>query len=314
MYHYRAYDLTIRSCLLLPELQEIAPVDQPDIEIQFGTVDWELPTPAPEWKHFDRHKDNFYCYWKVVGKFLVRQGKEIIIEAIPEALEGTIRLPLLGAVLAIALHQRRYFSLHASAVVINHQAALFLGASGQGKSTTAATLFGRGHQLITDDVAAIDFTSKTPMLLPAFPRVKLWPEAVTSALKQDPNALIPIHPEVTKVGVSATSRFCEHSVPIARIYILTTKAGTPPRITSLQHQDVVSRLTENAYVPMVLGAEFAHLMPQTERFEQVCKYVKVAKVTTVCQLERPRDLNLLPDLAALVENDLMAESLATEAS
>ena len=172
MYHYRAYDLTIRSCLLLPELTETAPVEQPDIEIRFGVVDWALPIPAPEWKYFDRREDDFYCYWKVVGKFLVRQGKEIVIDAVPGVLEGTIRLPLLGAVLAIALHQRHFFSLHASAVVINHQAALFLGASGQGKSTTAATLFGRGHQLITDDVAAIAFSPETALKTEDFTSVQ----------------------------------------------------------------------------------------------------------------------------------------------
>ena len=45
--------------------------------------------------------------------------------------------------------------LTSNSSAINDGAAIFIGAKGQGKSTMTATLYGRGHQLITDDVAAL---------------------------------------------------------------------------------------------------------------------------------------------------------------
>jgi hypothetical protein len=313
MYYYRAYELSICSSFPLPELQASFPVESPSINIKFGPVEWTLPNPAPAWKYFAREKDDFYCYWSVVGKFSIRAGKEIIIDPIAEVDVDTIRLPLLGSVLALLLYQRQQLALHASAVNINGAAVLFLGASGQGKSTTAATLYGKGHQVMTDDVAAIEFRdASTPYLLPAFPRIKLWPEAVNPALNEDPNLLKPIHPEVAKVGVSTTSSFCSQSMPIKRIYILAEGATSTAQIVPLSQQEAVSKLLENTYVPMLLSSEFSDLIDQSERFQHVCQCVNLAKAVPVCRLERPRDLALLPELASVVERDLAREIVPVE--
>ena len=57
---------------------------------------------------------------------------------------------------ALLRHLRGQLSLHASAVSIEGRAAVFIGASGSGKSTFAAYLGGRGYAMLADDVAHID--------------------------------------------------------------------------------------------------------------------------------------------------------------
>jgi hypothetical protein len=54
----------------------------------------------------------------------------------------------------------------------------------------AATLYGRGHSLVSDDMLAIQIDGDNgPMAIPGFPNFKIWPEAATAALGDDPENL-----------------------------------------------------------------------------------------------------------------------------
>lgn len=312
MHLYKAYGLSIHSELALPELQPISATAEPDLNIRFGSVDWPLPEPLPSWRYFHQDEDSIYCYWNVVGKFQIRAGCEITIDLMPGVDDNMIRLPLLGPVLALVLHQRSHFILHASAVVINGKAAIFTAASGQGKSTTAATLHSRGHRLMTDDVSAIVLKeSAPPMLLPGFPRLKLWPDAVNPATQQNPADLEPINQAVDKLNCTTVKGFCQEPVPIGRIYKLTAGTTDTPQIVSLSHKDAVARLLENAFVPMLFGNEFPAMLSRSQRFWNVIQCANLAKNVPVCKLERPYSLEQLPDLASLIESDLSAAIAAT---
>jgi ATP-dependent phosphoenolpyruvate carboxykinase len=80
----------------------------------------------------------------------------------------------LGGVLFSVLYQRGLFVLHASGVNIGGNVVAFLGLKGQGKSTMAATLYGRGHSLVSDDMLAIQIDGDNgPMAIPGFPNFKI---------------------------------------------------------------------------------------------------------------------------------------------
>ena len=302
MYNYTAYGLGICSVLPLPELQTLTEVGS-DVVIRFGTVKWSPPDPS-SWSYFHIDDESAYLYWEVVGKFLVRSGKEIIIEPLQNVEEPVIRLPLLGAVLAILLHQRQHLVLHASAVVINGSAAVFLGPKGQGKSTMAATLYGRSHKLMADDVAALDIGSgKSPILLPGFPQIKLWPMAATAALGDDPETLRKIHPEVEKRARPTVDSFFPMSLPLKRIYILSE--GSTPQLKPLKPQEALVKLIANSYIPYLLGQKFIQSLQAPLHIHQC---TTLAKRVPIYSLERPRSLDLLPEVAQLVEEDLNRES------
>lgn len=315
MHLYKAYGLNIQSELVLPELQATSEVSEQNLNIRFGKVDWSLPDSLASWKHFHQNGDSIYCYWNIVGKFQVIAGNEIVIDLQDNVAESMIRLPLLGPVLALALHQRSHFILHASAVVIDGAAVLFTAASGQGKSTTAATLYSRGHRLMTDDVSAIVFPETgPPMLLPGFPRVKLWPDAVNPATQEDPKNLEPINPAVEKLTCATVENFCQELIPIGRIYKLAAGDVDSPQVVALSHKDAVTRLLENAYVPMLFGDEFPSMLSRSQRFWNVLQSAKLAKKVPVCKLERPYSLERLLDLALLIESDMLSPVAASSSA
>jgi hypothetical protein len=308
MYYYTAYGLIVQSVLLLPELQMTSPTP-PDIKILLGTIDWKPEVESNTWDHFRVNgQDEAYLYWQVVGKFRVRSGREITIEPHLDVTEKVIRLPLLGAVLAMVLHQRQFLILHASAIAVGNHAAVFLGCKGQGKSTMAATLFGRGHRLLADDVTAVDVRHpEQPMILPGFPQIKLWPEAATAALGDDPTDLVRIHPEVEKRARPTVENFLQVPLPLKRLYIL--HSGETIAIQSLNAAQALIQLIANSYIPTLLGNQFTNTQNAPQHLQQCSQLTDAVR-----QLTRPRSLDLLPQVAQTVEDDMTYRALSLSAS
>ena len=172
----------VRSQLKLPEARSWDGDDRPpDITIRLGAAP-DVPNPIREGRpglaRIGRSGD---CSLEAAGvaRYLVTAGGEVVVEPRDDADEVMLRAWLLGPVLGILCHQRGLFPLHASCVRIAGHAVALTGRPGAGKSTLAAALVQRGHGLVSDDVCAIDVAaSGGPTVLPSFPRLKLWEDAM----------------------------------------------------------------------------------------------------------------------------------------
>lgn len=95
-------------------------------------------------------------------------GDFVLPEAAPLPLAQGLLAAEMGMNLQMALGQRRYLLLHASAVERDGRALLMTGESGAGKSTLAAILGARGWRLMGDEFALVDPATG---LVHAFPRL-----------------------------------------------------------------------------------------------------------------------------------------------
>ena len=86
-----------------------------------------------------------------------------------------------GPVVATLLQMRGVLTLHAAAVEMDAGAVLLIGSSGIGKSTLVAALVERGHALLADDLTGLAPAAGNVLALPAFPRMRLWAEAMPAA-------------------------------------------------------------------------------------------------------------------------------------
>lgn len=92
---------------------------------------------------------------------------------------GTIDHLLLDQLIPRILGQRGELMLHASAVQIDGGGvALFVGRSGIGKSTWAATLYRMGHTLLADDCVLLRSDGFCTTALPTYPSLRLLPDGV----------------------------------------------------------------------------------------------------------------------------------------
>jgi len=95
--------------------------------------------------------------WRRIIRPAVHIGGDFVIpDAAPLPLAMGVLAAEMGMNLQMALGQRRYLLLHASAVERDGKALLMTGASGAGKSTLAALLMARGWRLMGDEFALVD--------------------------------------------------------------------------------------------------------------------------------------------------------------
>lgn len=95
-------------------------------------------------------------------------GDFMLPDAVPMPLAWGVLAAEMAMNLQLALGERRYLLLHASAVEKGGRALLMTGASGAGKSTLAALLSTRGWRLMGDEFALLDPATG---LVHAFPRL-----------------------------------------------------------------------------------------------------------------------------------------------
>ncbi len=105
---------------------------------------------------------------RVVRPSVMIGGDYTIPDAAPLPLAHGLLAAEMGMNLQMALAQRRYLLLHASAVERDGRALLMTGESGAGKSTLAALLMTRGWRLMGDEFALVDPATG---LVHAFPRL-----------------------------------------------------------------------------------------------------------------------------------------------
>jgi len=119
-----------------------------------------------------------WCGWREAATLASARGGERIwcasVGQESAELNETDRKILLGPVLVLALALQGSWSLHASAAIFGDKLVLFLGESGQGKSTLAGFLANEaGWRLAADDILPVTLGRDRLLAWPWFPQLKL---------------------------------------------------------------------------------------------------------------------------------------------
>lgn len=166
---------------------------------------------------------NIECRFPRVGAFQIRGGRQINVTPSPGADMELIRLYVEGMMMAALLHQRGFYVLHASAVEIDGRAIAFVGHVGAGKSTMVLAQEILGYRMVTDDNAAIDMAAPEPAVIPAFPRMKVYP-AIVRALGISDDDLAALHATQVKRTRASRGNFPLDPIPLDRVYVLSREA------------------------------------------------------------------------------------------
>jgi hypothetical protein len=244
----------------------------------------------------------------VAGFRVKRGGDHVIVQPEEGADPLLLRAYLFGSVLAILCYQRGLFPLHGSCVLLGGEAVVFSGARGAGKSTLATALALRGHPLLCDDVCAIDLGNpRRPMLRPAFPRVKLLPDAIDrfqmgeavtySRAAQGPK----VH-----FGMAAIQSVeaIQQPVPMGAIYALDRPEGDQASRTRIRGKEAFSFIESQAHRGW-MGRNLGLC-------EQLFGHITIlAGSVPVYRLDRPCDLDRVDEVACLVEAAHTAVGMST---
>jgi hypothetical protein len=298
-YGYRAFGLTIRSDLALPELDPDA-ADPPDVHIRLGSTG-RPPPPLDTDVVFESEPEAQYVAWPSVGAFLTRGTHTIVVEPAPGISMPLLNLPLLGPVMARLLYLKGMLVLHASAVELGGRGAVFLGPKGAGKSTTVAAFVGAGHRLLTDDVLSLRISDvDNPCIVPGFPQLKLSKDAASRLVSHGAVAMPPPVPGFPKQLRRLTGPFSHAHVVPACLYVLAR--GDVARIMPLPAQEALGALLSFSFASL-FHRRYGQL-GKAEASRHLAQCAALAGSVRIARLELPRGLAHLTDVVRLVADDI----------
>lgn len=214
---YTAYELSIASDIVLPELRVASDVADADVRISLGRVDLAaVPEGFRRGPWLWVSPDHLWLHVPDIAKFCISRGCEIMIEPADGVDDDSIRVFLLGSAFGALLMQREYLVLHGNAVRIGDQCMVCIGHSGAGKSTLAAGFMQRGYSVLADDVVPITVDGDA---IPGFPRIKLWQDMAVR-LGIDTSALRQIRPGIMKYNLPISGDSVVQRLPVRWVYVL----------------------------------------------------------------------------------------------
>jgi hypothetical protein len=225
---FRAYGLLFASSIEIPEMLpagELPPGATPDVVVARASFDNSLVHPIATSDVHQVDHDTLLLRVADVGRFLVSNGRQILFDPDPAATAHDVRVYLLGTCLGALLHQRGFYVLHASGIRSGRAAVLFTGDSGAGKSTLLGELLRRGFPMVVDDVCAVRFDGDTPIVVPSYPRTRLWADAA-SRLSVDTTALPRTRSSWDKFERQVTEQFSDVEVGMSHVFQLALPRTT----------------------------------------------------------------------------------------
>ncbi len=105
-------------------------------------------------------------------------ARRVSCHPLPGTPPETLHHLLLDQVLPRCLAHQGMLMLHASAVSLPGGVALFLGSTGQGKSTLAGYFHRSGYPALSDDCVCLQENHQGVKVIPSYGGVRLWPDAL----------------------------------------------------------------------------------------------------------------------------------------
>ena len=293
---YRLFGLNLQSAIALPELDPAGQENADGVQISIGSV----PPPtrhgtATHW--LAQTPQGAVLTVADVGRFRIRDGREIVVDADSAASDRNVRLYLLGSAMGVLLHQRRMLPLHANAIDIGTGAVAFLGASGSGKSTLAAAFHDRSRQVLSDDVCVVTDEGESFHAQPGIPRLRLWRDAVersgrtTDAYERAFDAL-------DKYTVELDRGACGAARPMRALYLLArNECESSVTIRKLTGVEALKALMENTY-----RGGFIQTVGDPRNHFEAC--LKLSRKVPIFALARPWDAAFIGETILRVEEHL----------
>jgi hypothetical protein len=198
----------------------------------------------------------YFLVVRGIARYLVTNGREIVVSPDTGALPLDVRAYLLGTIFSVLCQQRGLLPLHASAVSSTKGAVAFLARSGQGKSSLAAHLARRGFRVLADDVCVIDpAPADKLMVIPAAPWLKLWRNSLQQ-LGEQAEGLQQVFSEDDKYRLPLSRGLAPE--PISKLIFLESReeSSTDTRIEDVSAVEAIPllmNLTHQAYLLEATG-------------------------------------------------------------
>jgi hypothetical protein len=242
------------------------------------------------WTEFYRAGDAYLLRFPELADFEVSaDGTEVIAHPAAATDEATIEHLYINQLVPLALSRKGRPSYHASVVTVPGGAEAFLGKTGMGKSTLAASFALNEAAFLTDDALLIQESDGGCLAMPSHASLRLWDDSV-EALVDDRIAKASAINYSNKARLLAGEAlaYCEEPQTLLAAYVLEKQGTQDVTIRELSGLDRYMAWLGNSFL---LDIEDHDLLSQ--HFEWTHR---IAGAVPTFALDYPRDYGMLQDV------------------
>ena len=211
--------------------------------------EWIFPD-GTKWAQFYRVDQNYRVSFPDLGDFDVSaDGCAVRAWPAPGISEDTVQHVYLNQVLPLALSKQGRIVFHASAVDTGNGAIAFLGESGRGKSTLAASFAAGGQHFLTDDALLLDPVEGGYLVQPSHPSIRLWDDSQEALLAADAELAPPVqYTPKARILSGDSLPFCNAARQLRRVYFLGDGSAEELTIQRMRPSEAMIGLVRNSFL------------------------------------------------------------------
>lgn len=244
------------------------------------TVDFQAGPPRPQvplnavsfhqwlfpdgtvWAGFYRSGESYLLRFPGLADFsLSSDGLRIEGWPAPGTSDATLQHLYLNQVLPLALNRQGKLVVHGSAVEIDGAGVAFIGQSGRGKSTLAASFASSGFRLLADDGLLLEPADGDYWIRPSHPSIRLWEDSEEALALESAHKAPPVQfTAKTRFLAGAGIAFCDQPRRLRRAYFLGEGGHGDPTFERVNSASALIELVKHSFLldPEERGAMAAH--------------------------------------------------------
>lgn len=251
-YNYSIFDLNIESDIEIPFLDSL--------ECSFKNIDLKISKEPSLYSNLIQLRKKNKNYYKInlnkseiyindIALFNIKKNGFLINYVVEKKIDmASFFSKLLNHVIPYALYMQNKFVLHASGISYKGSGFLFLGKSGAGKSSLAASL--KEMSFACEDSALIDIKNDELFLTPSFNLVKLNTQ-IHEILKLNYNKIANIKIDKLNRNLYEVENFLKNAVKLKRCYIL--EWGESFKIEKINNKTIFGNMYSSVFGPHPLN-------------------------------------------------------------
>jgi hypothetical protein len=262
--------------------------DQAQVALQpFHT--WTMPDGSI-WTEFHRLTDRYLLRFPGLADFeIAMEDLSVTCQPAPGTSKATLQHLYLNQVHPLVLSKRGRLVFHGSAVAAGPGAVAFVGTSGRGKSTLAASFSTTGCPFLTDDGLVLERRTHCHVVLPSHPSLRLWEDSEEALLAPGtPRAPALEYTTKARLLPGKTLPFCSEPRRLAAAFFLDDSQVSKIEITQLTASEALMEWARHSFL---LDVEEKPRL--ATHFRDVSR---LAQHAVHYRLKYPRDYALLPDV------------------
>ena len=240
------------------------------------------------WTEFYRTPKGYLLRFPDLADFEVsRSGEKVVGIPVAGTDENTLEHLYLNQAMPLACSRQGRPTFHASVVTVRGGCIAFLGGTGMGKSTLAASFALNGAAFLTDDALLLEESDDVVLASPSHASVRLWDDSANALVRdgRKQTASYISYSEKARLLAGGDLKFVNDSLPLLAAYHLIFNETDNIEINALAGSERHMAWIENSFL---LDIEDPALL--TQHFDWTHR---IADRVPTFSLDYPRDYGML---------------------